>query len=141
MHLLDRWIELSPSRRWLLVQAAVAVPIATALVWSLGTSRARDVMPRLPWRLLASDDIGDVGWAVEAVGRRMPTARCLVRAVAAEAILDRAGRQPEMHIGARRSDRGQLEAHAWVEAEGRVVVGAEERAEFARLDPPPGMAT
>ena len=141
MHLLDRWIELSPSRRRLLVQAAVAVPIATALVWSLGTSRARDVLPRFPWRLRPDDELADVGWAVEAAGRRVPRARCLARAVAAEAILHRGGRIPEVHIGARRDTRGGLEAHAWVDVGGSVVVGAEERAAFTRLDPPTRSST
>jgi hypothetical protein len=138
MRLRDRWIELSPSRRRLVAQAAVAVPLATAAVWSLGTSRARVVMPRLPWRLRPNDDPADVGWAVEAAGRRLPGARCLAKAVAAEAMLDRGARGPEVHIGARRSERGELEAHAWVEVDGRVVVGAEEREAFTKLKPPTG---
>ena len=133
---LDRWSELSSARRRLLVQAALAVPVATAAVWSFGTSRAREVMPRLPWRLRPDDEPADVGWAVEAAGRRVPGARCLARAVAAEAILDRGGRAPEVHIGARRDTHGGLEAHAWVEVNGRVVVGAEEREAFTRLEPP-----
>ena len=138
MRLLDQWAELSPSRRRLVVQAAAAVSLATAAVWSLGASRARELMSRLPWRLRPNDDPADVGWAVEAAGRRVPGARCLARAVAAEAILERGRRDPEVHIGARRSERGELEAHAWVEVDGRVVVGAEEREAFTRLEPPTG---
>jgi hypothetical protein len=138
MNLLDRWIELSPSRRRLLAQAAVAVPVSMAIVWSMGTSRAREVMPRLPWRLRPDDDAADVGWAVEAAGRRIPGAKCLARAVAAEAIYERGGREADVHIGARRSDDGRLEAHAWVEVDGRVVVGADERDAFTRLEPPTG---
>jgi Transglutaminase-like superfamily len=141
MNLFDRWTELPPARRRLLAQAAVAVPVATAAVWSFGTSRAREVMPRLPWRLRPEDETVDVGWAVEAVGRRVPGARCLARAVAAEAILDRGGRAPEVRIGARRDTHGGLEAHAWVEVDGRVVVGAAERAAFTSLEPPTGLST
>jgi hypothetical protein len=141
MHRCDRWRDLTPSRRRLITQAGVAVPLASLSVWSLGPRRARALMARLPWRLPVGDDVGDVGWAVEAVGSRIPTARCLVRAVAAEAILDRGGRQPEIHVGARRGSRGELEAHAWVEAEGRVIVGADERTKFSRLEPPPSRAT
>ena len=138
MHLLDQWTQMPPARRRLARQAAVALPVAIAAIRSLGTDRARHMMPRLPWRLRRSDAATEVGWAIEAVGRRVPGARCLAKAVAAEAILDRAGRAPDMHIGARRSSDGELEAHAWVEVGGSVVVGADEREAFSRLEPPPG---
>ena len=138
MRALDRWVELSAARRRLLLQAAVAVPVAAGAIWSLGTSRTRDLMPLLPWRVRPDDDLSDVGWSVESVGRRIPGARCLARAVAAEAILDRGGRSPRMQIGARRDSRGEVEAHAWVEVGETVVVGAEERDAFTRLDPSSG---
>jgi hypothetical protein len=138
MRALDRWAGLSAARRRLLLQAAVAVPVAAGAIWSLGTSRTRELMPLLPWRLRPDDELEDVGWSVESVGRRIPGARCLARAVAAEAILDRGGRSPQMQIGARRDSNGEVEAHAWVEVRGMVVVGAEDRDAFTRLDPPTG---
>jgi hypothetical protein len=125
----------------LLAQAALAVAIATAALRTIGTSRTRKLLPRLPWRLRAYDDIADIGWAIEAAGRRVPGARCLARAVAAEAILDRGRRDPQVHVGARRENNGELRAHAWVEVAGQVVVGAEERDAFTRLKPPTELST
>jgi hypothetical protein len=136
MNLFDRWRSLPEARRRLIRQAALAVPLATTLLWSLGAGSARRVLVRVPWRLRRTDPVGERGWSIEAVGRRLPGAKCLARAVAAEAILERGGRDPEMHIGARRSLDGRVEAHAWVEAEGRVVVGADDRDAFTRLAPP-----
>ena len=75
----------------------------------------------------------EVGWSVEAVGRRIPGMRCLPRALAAEVILRRAGRNPRFRIGVVRDDRGGIEAHAWVEDAGRIVVGADDRDRFAPL--------
>jgi hypothetical protein len=136
MNLFDRWRSLPAARRRLIRQAALAVPLATTLLWSLGADRARRVLVRVPWRLRRSDPVAELGWSVEAVGRRLPGAKCLARAVAAAAILERWGRDPELHSGARRSLNGRVGAHAWVEAEGRVVVGAHERDAFTRLEPP-----
>ena len=141
MGLVDRWATLPPHRRRLLAQALIAVPVAAAFVWSVGPRRARELMPRLPWSLRCGDEPEDVGWAVDAVGRRIPSARCLVRAVAAEAMLSRGGWSPEIHIGARRNASGALAAHAWVEVGSVVVLGGGERDAFARLEPPAGVTT
>lgn len=135
MRVLDRWLRLTSARRRLLTQTLVAVPVATATVRALGANRARYLMPRLPWRVRSDDRLEDVGWAVESVGRRVPGAKCLAKAVAAEAILISGARVPELHLGARRNAYGEIEAHAWVEVHGVVVVGAEERDSFALLEP------
>jgi len=74
-------------------------------------------------RLIA---IGTVRWAITAVAARFPSATCLVQALAADAILRRRGLACELHIGVR--VRGNtavpLEAHAWVECDGAVAIGA-----------------
>lgn len=67
-----------------------------------------------------------IGWAVEAVARRLPvTMTCLPKALAADAMLRRRGFTSQLHLGARqpRVGSGGFESHAWVECEGRVVVG------------------
>lgn len=82
-------------------------------------------------------------WAVSAAGRRVAAARpCLPQALLALAILRRAGRPAELRIGVRSEGRAaqrdgsphaagiaaarsrpHILAHAWVECEGRVVMG------------------
>jgi hypothetical protein len=46
-----------------------------------------------------------------------------VQALAAEALLAHRARRPRLHIGVSRGERGSLEAHAWVEDDGRVLIG------------------
>ena len=48
---------------------------------------------------------------------------CLVQAVAAEAMLIRAGHPCELRIGAAKNGPNELIAHAWLESEGRVLIG------------------
>lgn len=71
------------------------------------------------------DALESVTWAVEAVGRRLPVMTCLPRALVTHAMLARRGVPAVVKLGARpRSDsRRELDAHAWVESGGRVVMG------------------
>jgi transglutaminase superfamily protein len=61
--------------------------------------------------------------AVSAGGFLFPRASCLTRAYVAHRLFTRRGCAVSLRIGARRTAEGRLEAHAWVEHRGRVVVG------------------
>ena len=65
----------------------------------------------------------DIAWAVNATGRRFPGTTCLSAAIVAYAMLRRRGRDPQLRIGVRHSRDRTLDAHAWVECGGRVVIG------------------
>ncbi len=81
------------------------------------------------------DDAERVGLAVEAVSRRMPfMGNCLVRALAGLELLRRFGLPGELKIGVAREDRRGFEAHAWVELDGRVLIGAGEKDRFTPLE-------
>lgn len=73
--------------------------------------------------------IGRVRWAVTAVAARFPvSATCLVQALAADAILRRRGLVSELCIGVRVLGSGSVPigAHAWVQCDGAVAIGAME---------------
>jgi len=63
--------------------------------------------------------------AVEIAGRFVPGATCLVKAQAGSAMLNRFGYAAEIKIGVLKQS-SNLEAHAWVECDGLVVMGATE---------------
>jgi hypothetical protein len=69
-----------------------------------------------------------VVWAMKAVAKRLPATRCLAQALAMNALLHRHGHASNLKIGVRLIDRAErdvpLDAHAWVECDGRVVIGA-----------------
>ena len=67
--------------------------------------------------------IGQIAWAVEAASRRIPGTTCLPRAIATHILLGRLGQASELRLGAALKPQGHLEAHAWVEVSGRVVIG------------------
>ena len=59
----------------------------------------------------------EAAWAVQAVARRVPGTRCLVRSLALHALLRDAGFDSELLIGVARDGSG-IAAHAWVRCEG-----------------------
>jgi hypothetical protein len=65
-------------------------------------------------------------WAVEATSRFVPQATCLTQALATQLLLSRRGHQTELRFGVAKNDAGKLEAHAWVELDGQIIIGGED---------------
>jgi hypothetical protein len=76
--------------------------------------------------------------AIDRAARLVPGTACLARAVAADCLLRRDGRDTVLSIGVCRDRGPDLEAHAWVESDGVIVTGGEEARQFTRLAPRPG---
>jgi len=64
-----------------------------------------------------------IAYAVTTVSRYIPHATCLTQALAMQALLSHNGYSSQLHIGVAKADGGRLQAHAWVEYDGRVVLG------------------
>lgn len=64
-------------------------------------------------------------WAVDRASWFVPgKCTCLHRALAARILLSRSGHPSRLHIGGRLDPSKGFEAHAWLEIDGRVVLGA-----------------
>jgi hypothetical protein len=53
----------------------------------------------------------------------IPGATCLTQALVAQTILRRYGYAPDLKIGVGRSESNRFQAHAWIELDGKVVLG------------------
>jgi len=68
--------------------------------------------------------VRNIVWAVEVSSRCMPGgAKCLARALTAKVLLNWYGYAPDLKIGVAKNNGGILEAHAWIEHQGQVVIG------------------
>ncbi len=123
---LAKFFRLSFSDQRLLMRAALAVVSAKLAIRSLRLPAARAAvthLERLGW-IVTPARADRIVWAVEAAGRAIPGMKnCLVQAVAAEAMLLRAGHPCQFRIGAAKNGPDELIAHAWLESEGRVLIG------------------
>jgi Transglutaminase-like superfamily len=70
------------------------------------------------------DEVDRIVWAAGAAGRLLLGARpCLPLAMATQWLLRRRGIATELRIGVMRDESNHLEAHAWVELDGRILIG------------------
>lgn len=143
MRPVHEFLRLSLPDQYLLLQAALLVSAIRVGLW---------VVPfRTLHRLLAHVSRGPVApasssagavdritWAVGLASHYIPRATCLTQALATQVLLRRYGHTCKLHIGVARGSDARLEAHAWVEYAGRVVIGGP-RAHIARYTPLPSL--
>lgn len=68
--------------------------------------------------------LNKIVWAINASTRYTPGgAKCLARALTCQVLMTRYGYSPELRIGVVKGEAGNLEAHAWIETQGQVVIG------------------
>jgi hypothetical protein len=79
-----------------------------------------------------------VVWAIDASCKLMPgTVKCLARALTMKTLLDMHNCPSTLMIGVDKNAAKQLEAHAWVEYEGHVVMG--QLHDLSRFKPLPSL--
>jgi hypothetical protein len=69
------------------------------------------------------DEVRRAVRSIKLVGRHIPGTTCLTESLAALALLGRFGQSAFLRIGVARDEGGELTAHAWVETEGKPVIG------------------
>lgn len=69
-------------------------------------------------------ELDKVSWAIDVSSRYwFGEVKCLAKALTTQILMSSYGYCPQLQIGVAKSKQGNLEAHAWVENEGKVVVG------------------
>ena len=126
MRRLHKFLALDWPDRFLVVEAALWLclsRIALAVlpfrwVWSC----AQRASHRPPGSLASDTRPQRVSWAVSTVAPIIPGGTCLPQAVTGTLMLAWRGIPSQIHIGVDK-ESGALQAHAWLEAGGRVILG------------------
>lgn len=129
---LANWIRLRWGKRFLILKAIPLltiirlglffIPLKTYLRLITGLAERS---PRKPSPYAQSVDVEM--WALESVGKYiLGDAPCLTQSLAAQWVLTRYKLPSELCIGVAKDDQGKFVAHAWVECDGRVVIGGTE---------------
>ena len=75
-------------------------------------------------RELNDNNLNKIVRAVNISTRYMPGgAKCLARALTTQVIMKRQGYSPQLRLGVAQGEQGKIEAHAWIEYQGLVVIG------------------
>ena len=143
MRRLRKLLRLSSSERGLLLRAVLLVALTRVGLWLLPVQVVRRQLARpsqAPPRSSLDDPscLDEIAWAVTAASRYVPRATCLTQALAAQVLVERAGLPSRVCLGVARGDGASFEAHAWLESEGRIVVGGPAIERFIPLVAPTG---
>lgn len=124
---LSRWRHLDGDRRKALFKAVFKLACARL---RLARKPIQPILLSLsePPQHAANDDVlqevETAAWAIAAAAARVPwRSDCLLQAMAAADWLCELSAQWEFCLGVRRTETGQLEAHAWLKSHDRVVTG------------------
>ena len=129
MRLLYKFLTLDREDQRLLLRAVAWLAVIRIVLGRIPFTTLRKLAigrPRKP----AGSPTGDrefidrVVWAVTVTAERAPGwTTCLTQALAVQAMLARRGHPSRLHIGVMRGGKGELDGHAWVEHQGRVLIG------------------
>ena len=135
MRLIGKLLRLSQIERRLLIQSSLLLWAIRAGLALFPLQRVRRLLARLSGER-GQAPIRQIAWAVDAASRYGSPSTCLTRALAMKALLVRHGHPATLRIGVAKEAGGTLEAHAWVESGGVVVLGqVEELASYTPLPP------
>jgi transglutaminase superfamily protein len=122
---LHRYLRLPRADRHLLIRAVFAVGAVRLGLMLVSFRTLRSLLAPLTrvrgTRAAVSRE--RVAWAVETASRCPPRTTCLVQALAAQLLLAREGCPSRLHFGVSRTLEGVFRAHAWLESDGRIVIG------------------
>jgi len=130
LRLLFKFLSLRPRDRALLINATLLLAIAKLGLRLLPFQTLRRLLSKLeraetpPQFASPALPLQKIVWAVEVASRYIPGGeKCLPRALVAHNLLVRQGFAAQLRIGVAKDAQGQLEAHAWVESQGKVAIG------------------
>lgn len=124
MKLLRKFRSLDPGERRLLFQTALVVAFSRVGLFVLPFGRLKDYLAgrASSHPIRQAIPIADLVWAVRTAAVYIPRATCLTQVLAAKYQLERSGRRSRIHIGVAR-ENDQFLAHAWLECEGKTILG------------------
>lgn len=129
MKRLCKFLNLTHSDRHLLLSVICLLNTIRLGMRLLSFQRLRQLLARFSQTKFLSQtleqlSIDKIVWAVNVASFYTPGhVKCLARALTTQLLLIRCGYSPELRIGVAKGDKGQFEAHAWVEHQGVVVIG------------------
>jgi Transglutaminase-like superfamily len=139
MRSLCKFLFLEPSVRRLLLRTVLILWAARLGLWLLPLSTLHRLVAKLRrmepiFSQVDSANIEKIVWSVAVASRYVPAATCLTQALAGQILLAQYGEPALLQIGVAKNEAGKLEAHAWVESRGRIVIGdSEELFRYTRL--------
>jgi Transglutaminase-like superfamily len=126
MQQLRKFFHLSLNNRRLLLNTVILLNLIRFGLWLVPFQNLRRFLALIsqPRRQAHPLVINQIIYAVELSSRYAPGgAKCLARALTTQVLMSRHGLSAELQIGVAKAEKGGLQAHAWIEHNGNIVMG------------------
>lgn len=136
MNRLNKFLRLSFSEKILLVRIWLLLATTRLGLSLLPFTTLRKVLATISPLIAGGGEAWSedrLVWAVGAASRYVPRATCLAHALAIQLVLKQSGRQASLHIGVNGVEGDHLDAHAWVESQGKVLFGGSNLGSYTHL--------
>lgn len=126
---LYRFSKLRADDRNLLIYTFVLLNLIRLGLWRLPFAKLQHYLDRLshvsfPGQSLEVYRLHTLIWAVNWSSYYSPgVVKCLARALSTQTLMRQQGYSSEIRIGVAKGRQGSLEAHAWVESQGQIIMG------------------
>jgi len=143
MRRIRRFLQWPNAKKQVLLRAFMIVVVVRIGLWCLPYKRLLSLLPSIrPTHNAITNDwklINESIASVRLCSRFVPRATCLTQALATQVLLCRHGQASNLRIGVQRDSEKQFLAHAWVEVEGKIIIGKlQDIHRFTVLIPSPG---
>jgi hypothetical protein len=123
-----KFLSLTAVERNLFLRAWFWLTTIRIMLWVLPFQRLSGLLRRLVPQShgLAGADQEEalrLARAVTKASDYVPKATCLPQALAVQALLRREGLSADLHIGVAKDEKGEFQAHAWLENRGTIIIG------------------
>lgn len=129
MRRLQSFLRLPARERFLYLRTWLLLFRIRLMLWVLPYRRWRQIAAHMirveNERQLERPQVNQITRAVRVMSKYVPQASCLTQALAAQTLLANEGQRSQLRVGVTQNG-GKLEAHAWVQIDGRVVIGGRE---------------
>ena len=128
MRRLRKFLYLSLGDKILFFKAIVLIGVFRISLLIFPLKIVQQIVDSVTPRLSKSKTIPQekISWSVKTVGNYLLGSKsCLPLALATEVLLKQNGYPATINIGVYKGDEIKFEAHAWVESEGKIIVGEE----------------
>ncbi len=126
MTIIHSFLKLNNETKWLLIKALATLWIIRIMLWIFSFTRIQSIIKRFTHQSGKNEiPLKRITWAIQVMSRFTPQSTCLVRALAGQILLSQYGYDSHIKIGVSRN-KGEFEAHAWLEHDVGVVLGESE---------------
>jgi hypothetical protein len=127
MGIIHSFLKLTFEDKCIVVKSFFLLGVIRIMLWILPFSVIQRILSRFTAVSGESHSIPmeKLTWAVAVMSRYVPNATCLTRALAAQILLAGQNYNSNLKIGVSKNN-GELEAHAWLETDNKIVLGESE---------------